>query len=429
MIGEALEFARLLARRRWPAARLAAFRRARLHALVRHAHDRVPYYRDLMRSAGIAPEDVRDFDDLVHLPVSTKAMLRDAGDAAIARDSGPLITRHTSGHSGVPFAVRMTAAEARTRRLRDFRMLIGVGVRPRDRLVLLGPTAARPPRLHRHLGFYRIEVISCTLHHDELTARFLRTRPDVLWVYPTSLKTVLQVSGRRLCDIAHPRFVVTSAQVMDVPLRKRLLDERPDLEIVDIYGSMEAGRIAATRGCRDGLHVEEDALHLELLDAGRPVERGALGTATITVFDQLAMPLIRYEQGDYCRERLDPPACGRAGMRIEAPIGRNMHLLTLPDGRRVAGAVLDVALRDEVDLLQYRFVQTRPDHVRVELCYRGEPPAARFPAMRAVLQAGTSAAIDYEFVVLPDFRFEGTKFRTFVSELAPEGEPAARETA
>jgi phenylacetate-coenzyme A ligase PaaK-like adenylate-forming protein len=276
----------------------------------------------------------------------------------------------------------MTAAEARTRRLREFRMLIGAGVRPRDRLVLLGPTVSRPARLHRRLGFYRIEVVSCALHHDELTARFLRTRPDVLWVYPTSLKTVLQVADRRLVDIARPRILITSAQVMDEPLRRRPAEERPDLEIVDIYGSMECGRIAATRGCRDGLHVEQDALHLELLDGGRPVARGALGTSTVTVFDQLAMPFIRYEQGDLCRERLAPPACGRAGMRINAPIGRNMDVLVLPDGRRVAGAALDIALRDEVGLLQYRFVQTRPDHVRVELCYRGEPPRARFPAIR-----------------------------------------------
>lgn len=424
MIGEALELARLLARRRWTAARLAAHRQAQLRSLVAHAWANVPYYRDLMRGAGVGPEDIRDFPDLAHIPVSTKAMLRDAGDAVIARGSTGLKAKQTSGHSGVPFVVRMTRAEARTRRLREFRMLIGVGVRPRDRLVLLGPTPQRPRRLHRSLGFYPIEIISCALHHDELTARFLRTRPDVLWVYPTSLKTVLHVAGRPLGELVRPRILVTSAQVMDEPFRRRLLQENPGLEIVDIYGSAEVGRIAAAHACRDGLHVEEDALHVELLDGGKPVERGALGTVTITAFGQRAMPFIRYEQGDLCRERLDASACGRPTARLDPPLGRIMHMLTLPDGGQVSAAALDVALRGETDLVQYRFVQTSRHRVRVELCYRGPPPTARFDAMRAELQARSSPAIEYAIEVIPAFRMEGIKFKTFVSEL-DAGAPAA----
>ena len=135
---------------------------------------------------------------------------------------------------------------------------------------------------------------------------------------------------------------------MDEPFRRRLLGENPGLEIVDIYGSAEVGRIAAAHACRDGLHVEEDALHVELLDGGKPVERGALGTVTITAFGQRAMPFIRYEQGDLCRERLDPSACGRPTARLDPPLGRIMNMLTLPDGRpRLVGRARRRAARGD----------------------------------------------------------------------------------
>ncbi|MDZ7639872.1 MAG: hypothetical protein U5J83_16745 [Bryobacterales bacterium] len=156
-------------------------------------------------------------------------------------------------------------------------MLLAAGrLGPRDRLVLLGPTVNRPQRLHRSLGFYPLEVIPCTLPPAELSQRLLATRPEVLWVYPTSLKTVLYHTGMRLSEICRPRTLITSSQAMDLPFRERLLSEIPGMEIVDIYGASEVGRIASVCELRNGLHLEEDSLHVELLDAGHPVSPGGV---------------------------------------------------------------------------------------------------------------------------------------------------------
>ena len=418
MIGEILEFWQTQTRAKWPAAKLAAFRRQKLQRLIHHAYANVPYYRDLMQQAGVLPGDIADFPDLTRIPVTTKAMLRDAGDRALATGSSNLLSQHTSGHSGVPFMVRYTQQEHQSRRLREFRMLISAGVRPRDQLVLLGPTRSRPQRLHRWLGLYRMEVIPCTLTHQDLSARFEATRPDVLWVYPTSLKTVLYHTRKTLYQLVQPRIMITSAQVMDAPFRQRLLAESPGLEIVDIYGSSEVGRIAAVCERRTGLHVEEDALHVELLSNGQAVSPGQAGSVTITALDQLAMPFIRYEQGDLCRQNFEPCPCGRNTSLLYPPAGRNADMITLPDGQKVSCAIVDVALRDEIELLQYRFVQTSHSHIRVELCYRRPPSDEHLENLRKLLSACTNGQIDYTTELLPDFRMEGSKFKVFVSELA-----------
>jgi phenylacetate-CoA ligase len=189
-------------------------------------------------------------------------------------------------------------------------MLIGVGVRPRDRLTLLGPIRTRPARLHRRLGFYRMEVIPLVLPRQEQLRRFRLSRPDVLWAYPTTLQTMLHYAGCELRDLAQPRFLITSSEVMRPLLRQRLGAEMPEMEIVNIYGPTEAGRIAAECRARRGLHLEDDAVIVELLENGSPVEPGREGTVVLTCLDQLAMPLIRYEHGDICRLRPEPCACG-----------------------------------------------------------------------------------------------------------------------
>jgi phenylacetate-CoA ligase len=418
MVGEVFEFLQLLARPKWPPERMAQYRRQKLRQLIHHAYETVPYYRNLMDGHGVRPEDIQDFRDLVKIPITTKADLRRAGSDALATGSGDLVTRHTSGHSGMPFAVQCTAEEMQTRRLREFRMLLTAArVRPFDRLVLLGPTVTRPRRLHRTLGLFRMEVIPCTLAPTELTNRFLETRPDVLWVYPTSLKTVLYQTGKVLSEICRPRTLITSAQVMEEPFREKLLADSPQMEIVDIYGASEVGRIASACEVRQGLHLEDDSLHVELLAGDSPVPAGEYGEAVITSLDQLAMPFIRYNLGDLCRFRPDPCTCGRPSRCIAPPLGRNADMISSKDGRKSSAAPLDHVLRDEVNLVQYRFVQTSVSAIRAELFYTSEPGQERLDMVRKQL----AAALDHEFEItvqtIPHYRTDGQKFKVFVSEL------------
>ena len=417
MILEALEFARLLRRKTWPRERIDELRRAKLRRLILHAYENVPYYRRLMDRAGVKPAEIREPSDLRKLPVTTKADLRRAGQDCLSTGMEAPTVLHTSGHSGVPFEVRMTAAEYRTRRLREFRMLIGIGVRPRDRLTLLGPVRTRPQRLHRRLGFYRIEVIPLVLPPEEQLRRFRLSHPDVLWAYPCALQTVLHYGECGLGDLARPRFLINSSAVMTPLFRERLLAELPEMEIVNIYGSAEAGRIAAECRARRGLHVEDDAVIVELLENGSPVEGGHEGTVVVTCLDQFAMPLIRYEQGDICRTRPEPCGCGWRTPLLDSPLGRNSDMLTLPNGSRVSPDRIEVSLRHEMDLLQYRFVQERLDRIQAQLCFRCPQTPAKLAELRRRMEeaAGGSMAVEIELVA--EARFESVKFKVFVSKL------------
>ncbi|MFW6331053.1 MAG: hypothetical protein ACOC3J_04940 [Gemmatimonadota bacterium] len=95
--------------------RLEEFRRAALRRLIRHAYERVPYYRRLFDERGVDPASVRDVEDLGRIPVSPRGDLRSAGiRERVARgyDADALCAVRTSGSTGEPLNILRTPWES-----------------------------------------------------------------------------------------------------------------------------------------------------------------------------------------------------------------------------------------------------------------------------------------------------------------------------
>jgi phenylacetate-CoA ligase len=50
-----------------------------------HTYDTVPYYRKVFRERGLSPSDIKSVDDLVKLPVLTKADIRNIFSDLVSR--------------------------------------------------------------------------------------------------------------------------------------------------------------------------------------------------------------------------------------------------------------------------------------------------------------------------------------------------------
>ena len=60
-----------------PREKIVALQNERLVKTVRRVYENVPFYREKMIAAGVAPDDIRSIDDLHKLPFSYKKDLRD----------------------------------------------------------------------------------------------------------------------------------------------------------------------------------------------------------------------------------------------------------------------------------------------------------------------------------------------------------------
>jgi phenylacetate-CoA ligase len=232
------------------------------------------------------------------------------------------------------------------------------------------------------------------------------------------LRSVLQ-HGTPLTALARPRLLVSSSEVLDPGLRRQVLAHWTG-EIFDFYGTMEVGRIAAECPAHAGLHVEADAVVVELLDGDHPAAPGVPGRVVVTALDQYAAPFIRYDLGDLCAAAAGPCACGWPTPLIGAPLGRSADVVMTPAGW-LSAARLYFALRAEADVLQHRFVQDTPDRIAAQIVFERPPTPGRLADLRRRLEE-TLSGLPVEIHVLDAIPRGGDKFRGVVSRLRP-GEP------
>lgn len=408
-----------LLRNRWLSAdELNALQERKLGAIVRHAYENVAYYRDLFKSVGLTPHDIRTVEDLRRVPITTKAQLKAAGIEKITAkgtDLAACVVTCTSGSTGKPFATYRTRRE-RTRRLVDFRALISVGFRPRDRLLILGPEWAPWYQLHYRLGLYRTQSISRLLSIDEQIARIRSAQPTMMLVYPTLLRAVLHGLDYRLSRIARPRVLIHGAEVFDDVLKDRIRADL-DMEMFNFYGAVEVGRIAHECRAHMGLHVNSDNVVFECLNGDSPAKANEPGIAIVTSLNRFTMPIIRYHLEDLCTPLAERCACGSSFPLIGPPQGRSWEMITLPSGKLVSPLVLNVFLRSLDGIDQFRVIQESRDHLVVQLASNKDFPAASLAQLESRLKDHLREPMRLDIERVDYRREDAVKFKTFISRL------------
>lgn len=414
MLDEQLELLRLLGRRIPSADELEFIQRRKLRKLLEYAYENVPLYRARFEENNLVPSDINTGEDLKRLPAISRDDLRAAGPDRMSRlvDPSSLRSRYSSGSSGKPWKVSLTQTENRLRKALELRSMAASGITFRDRIITLGPTVSSRATLGR-LGLYATEFVSPRLKVEEQVKQLQELKPDVLWIYPTALRTILHHTGS-LSSFIRPRMVAYSAEPLDESLRARL-DAEGDYEIRNFYGSVECGRIAWE--CREhrGLHINTDCsiVHLED-DIDVP---GAGKSMVITNLNARVSPYIRYRLGDLC-ERVDKPcSCGSPLPLLRAPKGRDWDVIRLPSGRLLSPWRINPLLREMHQLLQFRLIQKSLDRLLLQLQFTSKPERQSLDNLKRSLHRLFEEPVTIEFELVDHFENDKLKFRAFVSEL------------
>ena len=421
MVSRILELRRLLRNRYLPPEELRGLQESKLRAVFEHAYENVPYYRTLFRSAGLTPQDVRTLEDLKRVPITSKEALRAAGvEGALSEGVDPSSCQVslTGGNTGKPFASYHDAREGRTRTLVGFRALHTAGVRPGDRLVSLRPRS-QPPSLMNRLGLYRTSSFSHFLTVEEQIQHLKRIQPTVLRLAPGKLRAILHQVDYRLSEIIQPRILITSSEILDEGLKRRVLADL-DVEFFNFYVSTEFAEMASDCRTHDGLHVNADQLILECLDDnGQPAEPGQPGVVVVTSLYGFIMPFIRYRLGDICTPIEGQCSCGSTFPLISAPLGRQDDVLRLPSGKILSTAGLAViAMRvDGID--QYRYTQESLDHFVLQLVLWKHPGQETLSQVRRQVLEYLGEPVSLDMEIVDRLLEDKGKIRRFISKVAP----------
>ena len=351
----------------------------RLSALLAHAEQRVPYYRELFRSLGVTSRDIRSLEDFARLPILTKDIIRDRWRDLI-REDVPLerLHRHHSGGStGVPLTfyrerAYMDASDAGT-----YRNFLQCGWRLGEMVAFFWGSNERLQQMsraefelrQRMRRMYQFDPFrSGAAEMEEWLRRWRRLRPTIAFGYASTVARFAEYAeaqGRRMPQL---RGVFTTAEKL-YPPQRRVISRVFGCRVYDLYGSSEVQNIAAE--CPHGrMHVNADFV---VVETERP---GPASPLILTSLWNYAMPFIRYRNED-CAELLEESCgCGNNFPLMSLQVARVSDNFVLPDGRVVHGEFFTHLMYGSEGIRTFQFHQTARDHIRLWVVPDGEANAA-----------------------------------------------------
>ena len=339
----------LIGHERWPKESLRRHQQERLDALVGHATQHSPYYRE--RLSGVAGggavrlEDLpvldktrmmENYDDLVTDPRLRRDEIL-AWVEGLKRDDlylGEYRAMTTSGSSGRKGLFVYDAPGWRAVAAMFFRQSAWMGVRPRlprrFRMAIIG--GAAPSHMSRQgsatlgVGINRFLGLPLTLPIEQMVEKLNDFQPEYLNCYP-SVATRLaeeQLAGHLSLSL---KMMSTSSELRTPEMTERLV-EAFGVRPFDLYATTEgAWGVECER--HEGIHLFEDMAIVENVDAeGRVVPAGEPGAKLLVTFlHNLVQPIIRLEVSDAVTMEPEPCPCGRTLARARAIEGRSDDVL------------------------------------------------------------------------------------------------------
>jgi phenylacetate-CoA ligase len=367
---------RLEASQWWSPERIAEDQAGRLRAFLVRIGRSVPYYHQLFQDRGFDPASVRAASDLQRLPLLTKADIRSHLEAMKAQDAGPLTRYNTGGSSGEPLIFFMDRQRkshdvaAKWRATRWWGVDIGdpelvvwgspVELGAQDRVRRL-----RDAVMRSHL-LPAFEMSSANL--DRFVATIRRTRPAMLFGYPSSLSLITAHAarhGERLDELGIRVVFVTSERLYDE--QRRAIAQGFGCPVANGYGARDAGFIA--HECPQGsLHLSAEDIVVETVRPdGSPAPAGQPGEIVVTHLATPGFPFVRYRTGDVGVLSTSPCSCGRGLPVLSEVQGRTTDFIVARDGTVMHGLALIYTVRDLPGVERFKITQATLERTEVDV--------------------------------------------------------------
>ncbi len=223
-----------------------------------------------------------------------------------------------------------------------------------------------------------------------------RQAPAYLITYPSNaLELGRSLAGARLPGLRELRLF---GEVADAALVGECR-ERFGVPVIDLYSANEVGYMALQCAEHGHYHEQAESVLVEVLDeSGRPCAPGDTGRVVVTALWNYAMPLIRYDIGDYAQVGEACP-CGRGLPVLRRILGRTRNLLTLPSGERLWPSLGIASMRSLAPIVQCQIVQHAIDRLEARLVVERPLSPAEEGRIRANLlkKLGCTMRIDISY--------------------------------
>jgi len=300
--------------------------------LLTHAYQTTVYYRELLDGLGIAVRDIRSLSDLQAIPPLERSTVNERLDDLISSDwRDACVWDRTSGSTGTPMRFvhprPFPWQGASRRQVRDL-----VGLTGDERTLSLWAAPIRtgghrtidPKGKYAQYSFYELPASGL----EELLDFIVEWRPEFVFGYVSVMCIIADAFAARGYVPQGIRVIRTHAEKLYDSQRTKIA-RCLGAEIFDHYGSREISDYGIE--CREhkGLHLFDNLRLFEIEPLGD--QDPQTGQVLVTDFANVAMPLIRYRNGDVLSVDHTPCPCGR-GLARATVHGRSCDMIRLRDG-------------------------------------------------------------------------------------------------
>jgi phenylacetate-CoA ligase len=366
-------FAFLMESRNWCKEKIRDYKLKKLRALLSHAQNNVPYYRNLFSKHGIRAEEVDTLVDFAKIPVLTKDSLRANFEDLKADnfESYKPLKAKTAGTTGQITDLYRSRYHESVRRAALWRVYHQFGYSFKEKRV----TVDDPPSFSPDSPLYEYdkienEMIINTYHlmsgrAGEIYDAIRNFQPRMIWGHPTFMAILGDHVKRNGLKPLQIPIIATYAEKI-YPQTRQLIKHLCTGEFVEYYGNKE-NSIGAW-GFSNGKFFEiSEYCHFEVEDGAMADSDGKpTGDLITTSLHNYAFPLIRYKPNDiatmsgYVDDKIPYP-------QIELHGGRGKDLLVTREGLTIPHLVDYLERNDFRHLRKHQIEQTGIDDIIVRI--------------------------------------------------------------
>ena len=277
----------------------------------------------------------------------------------------------TSGTTGAPSYIPLTADDVESWLVGSSRSYAASGVEPGQRIVSTynaGPFVAGAALA----AFERIGLVHVPVGtgNSALLVRAIETlEPEAVVMTPSYAAYLAENDDLR--DSSVERVLVAGEPGGGEPAFRAKLEDGWGARVTEAMGVGDVGpSLFGECEQQDGMHLGAHGfVHLELIDPetgeAREVQDGAEGELVLTHLRHRAAPLLRFRTRDHVTVKTSPCACGREGPRIRC-IGRTDDMLIVRGVNVFPSAIREVVNEFGAQVSGHILVRPRTPGVKQE---------------------------------------------------------------
>lgn len=351
-----------------PAEQIKRIQDEKIVKQVKHVYENVRYYRNLMDSAGVTPDDIKGVDDIKKLPFLSKADLRAAYPYGLLGTGLKNCVRiqSTSGTTGKRVVAFYTQKDIDLWEDCCARAIVAAGGTKGDVCQVAYGYGLFTGGAGLNGGSHKVGCLTLPMSSGN-TERQIQFMMDLNATILCCTPSYAAYIGETLAEKGYKpednklKAGIFGAEPWTEEMRKSI-EKSLGIKAFDIYGLTETSGPGVAFECEEqtGMHINEDHFYAEIIDpdTGEVLPEGQKGELVFTSLDKEAFPLLRYRTRDICILSRKKCSCGRTLIKMCKPMGRSDDMMIIR-GVNVFPSQIETVLLNEGYNPNYQIVVDR----------------------------------------------------------------------